>query len=413
MGPSTIKCVGVGLIIAEFGGADRLSGVFYHTPNATEFDFLCIFVAKFGRMKLIARIIVFVVVLLGCNVSEAARKAASDFVIVIDAGHGGHDAGAIGAVTNEKTINLAVARLLGKKLSSQKGVKVVYTRTDDSFVTLQGRADIANKAGGNLFVSIHTNSVDLKAKNRASVHGASVYTLGPDKTEANLAVAMRENSVMKLERDYTSTYMGFDPSSAESYIIFELSQNKYMQQSLLAAKSVCGQLAFVAGRKNNGVKQANFWVLLKTAMPSMLVELDFICNPAVEKFMASDSGQEKLAEALLRGIMEYRNGLGSAGEVSARSVSPASNRVSPDRHGKNDSKVVYRIQFATSNRKLSDGSPEFKGLSDVGCYCEKGIYKYTYGSFSSVRGAAYELKKVRELFPDAFLIKTVGDKRVP
>ncbi len=380
MGPSTIKCVGVGLIIAEFGGADRLSGVFYHTPNATEFDFLCIFVAKFGRMKLIARIIVFVVVLLGCNVSEAARKAASDFVIVIDAGHGGHDAGAIGAVTNEKTINLAVARLLGKKLSSQKGVKVVYTRTDDSFVTLQGRADIANKAGGNLFVSIHTNSVDLKAKNRASVHGASVYTLGPDKTEANLAVAMRENSVMKLERDYTSTYMGFDPSSAESYIIFELSQNKYMQQSLLAAKSVCGQLAFVAGRKNNGVKQANFWVLLKTAMPSMLVELDFICNPAVEKFMASDSGQEKLAEALLRGIMEYRNGLGSAGEVSARSVSPASNRVSPDRHGKNDSKVVYRIQFATSNRKLSDGSPEFKGLSDVGCYCEKGIYKYTYGS---------------------------------
>lgn len=371
------------------------------------------FVAKFGRMKLIARIIVFVIVLLGCNVSEAARKAASDFVIVIDAGHGGHDAGALGSVTNEKTINLAVARLLGKKLSSQPGVKVVYTRTDDSFVTLQGRADIANKAGGNLFVSIHTNSVDLKAKNRASVHGASVYTLGPDKTEANLAVAMRENSVMKLERDYTSTYMGFDPSSAESYIIFELSQNKYMQQSLLAAKSVCGQLASVAGRKNNGVKQANFWVLLKTAMPSMLVELDFICNPAEEKFMASDSGQEKLAEALLRGIMEYRKSLGSASAPSAGSASPVSTKVSPARHEKNDSKVVYRIQFATSNRKLSDGSPEFKGLSDVGCYCEKGIYKYTYGSFSSVREAAPELKKVRELFSDAFLIKTVGDQRVP
>lgn len=371
-------------------------------------------------MKLIARIAVIIAVLFGGNVSEAARKAASEFVIVIDAGHGGHDAGALGAVTNEKTINLAVARLLGQKLSRESGIKVVYTRTDDRFVTLQNRADIANKAGGNLFVSIHTNSVDLNAKNRSSVHGSAVYTLGPDKTDANLAVAMRENSVMKLERDYTSTYMGFDPSSAESYIIFELSQNKYMQQSLVAAKSVCSRLASVAGRKNNGVRQANFWVLLKTAMPSMLVELDFICNPAEEKFMSSEAGREKLAEALFRGIMDYRKSLGGSVSSAGAAVQPASNKTAKaasepsavENHRTSDGKIVYRIQFATSNRRLTDGSPEFKGLDPVGCYCEKGIYKYTYGTYASMREAASDLKMVRALFPDAFLIKTVGDSRI-
>jgi len=354
-----------------------------------------------------------------------ARTSQGKFVVVIDAGHGGHDAGALGSFTNEKSINLAVANMLGRMLQGDKNVKVVYTRSDDKFVTLQGRADIANKVAGDLFVSIHTNSLDTNAKNRNSVHGSAVYVLGLDRTTDNLAVAMRENSVMKLEKDYSATYQGFDPNSAESYIIFEISQNKYMNQSLNAAKAVVNQLASTAGRKNNGVRQANFWVLLKTAMPSMLVELDFICNPAEEQFMASKSGQQKLAKAIYNGITEYRKSLtdpaASVRKKSAGSNSSsgkAENKSSEEKvRRKSDSKqkatdICYKIQFLVSPKHLRSGSPMLKGLSPVESYTDGSSYKYTYGSYASPRDAAADLKMVRQLFPDAFVIKTLGGKRV-
>lgn len=349
-----------------------------------------------------------------------ARNADGKFVVVIDAGHGGHDIGAPGAVTNEKTINLAVASLLGRMLEDEKDIKVVYTRPDDKFVTLQGRADIANKVSGDLFVSIHTNSVDANSKNRSTVHGAAVYVLGLDRTADNLAVAMRENAVMKLEKDYSATYQGFNPTSAESYIIFEMYQNKYMSQSLDAAKSVMSRLATIAGRKNNGVRQANFWVLLKTAMPSMLIELDFICNPNEEQFMASKAGRQKLANAIYTGICDYRASLtGGAKAAPARTHSRCSKTTAPAAEngktpGSVDSKAVsYKIQFLVSPKNLRGGSPEFKGLSPVESYTDGSSHKYTYGNFSSPREAADDLKKVRKLFPDAFVIKTVGGKRVP
>lgn len=358
------------------------------------------------------RLLTIVIVLLSAlrvPIALDAAKSGREFVVVIDAGHGGHDAGAPGIVTNEKTINLAVAMQLGNMLAKEKGVKVVYTRSTDRFVTLQGRADIANRAGGDLFVSIHANSVDAKAKNRTSVHGAAVYTLGLDRTDDNLAVAMRENSVMKLERDYSTTYQGFDPSSAESYIIFEMSQNKHMQQSVVAAQAVAKELAATAGRKNNGVRQANFWVLLKTAMPSMLVELDFICNPSEEKFMASKSGQRQLAEAIYNGVMSYRRGVNSVADNDRRSEAAADEA----RQQRPDRRPVYKIQFLTSPKKLREGCRDFKGLTDVDSYFDKGMNKYTFGVYESASAAASELAKVRTLFPDAFVIKTVGGRRVP
>ena len=156
--------------------------------------------------------------------------SADDFIVVVDAGHGGHDYGAIGKKTNEKSINLGVALKLGKLLKEMKGVKVVYTRDGDYFKTLQERADIANEAHGDLFISIHTNSVSKKNRNRQSIKGASTYTLGLHRSDENLEVAKRENSVMMLEDDYTTTYHGFDPNSTESYIIFELSHNKHLDQ---------------------------------------------------------------------------------------------------------------------------------------------------------------------------------------
>lgn len=237
----------------------------------------------------------------------ALSAEGKEFTVVIDPGHGGKDAGALGRKTNEKTINLAVAKQLRDLLrSNMNDVNVIMTRSNDTFVTLQGRADMANRKHADIFISIHANSVDKKSPMFTSVNGAAVYTLGLQRSETNLSVAMRENAVMKLEPDYSTTYEGFDPSSAESYIAFEMMQHANLDQSIELAEAVQNQLVRTAGRKNNGVRQAPFWVLVRTSMPAILVELDFICNPAMEKFMASEQGQKKLALAIYRGIEKYR-----------------------------------------------------------------------------------------------------------
>lgn len=232
---------------------------------------------------------------------------ARPFTLVLDPGHGGKDYGCVGNISNEKTIVLNVARQLGDMVAAAFGdsVRTVFTRSDDTFISLQERAAIANRAGGDFFVSIHVNSVDKRTRGRDKIHGASVYTLGLHKSESNLGVAMRENAVMELEEDFSATYQGFDPNSSESYIIFELSQDAHMKQSLEMASLMQGQLTGHAGRADKDVRQAGFWVLWSTSMPSVLVELDFICNPEAERFLASEKGQRKCAEALFRAFKEY------------------------------------------------------------------------------------------------------------
>ncbi len=377
-----------------------------------------------------------------CGAAAPAKSAAKDFVVVIDAGHGEHDAGALGNFSNEKSINLGVALKLGRMLSARKGIKVIYTRNTDKFVTLQGRCDIANKAGGDLFVSIHTNSLDKKSPKRTTINGASVYTLGLQRSDENLAVAMRENSVMKLESDYSTTYSGFDPTSSESYIIFEMSQNKHMERSISAAHMVQRELV-KAGRADRGVRQANFWVLFKTAMPAMLVELDFISNPSVEKYLASEKGQQELASAIFRGITNYvrsrhvlladalpQSEVSSSaidadttkGEITVNGTKPDSTSDKKDNRQEqsaahNDSKseakpTVFKIQILTAPRVLPDKDRKFKGLSPVEYYREGSVVKYTYGRYGSRKEAAPDLKTVRRLFPDAFIIATDGEKRI-
>ena len=230
------------------------------------------------------------------------------FTVAIDAGHGGKDYGCRGKTQNEKTITLDVAKRLNKLIEKEyaDSVNVVMTRDRDIFVSLYDRAGIANDAEADLFISIHVNSVDKRTKGRTKLSGASVYTVGLHKTEANLAVAMRENGVIELEEDYSETYQGFDPSSSESYIIFELDQNMHMAQSIDMACMVQTRLVDGAGRADKGVRQAGFLVLWATRMPSVLVELDFICNPAAERFLASESGREKCAKALFGAVQEYR-----------------------------------------------------------------------------------------------------------
>ncbi|MDE5773108.1 MAG: N-acetylmuramoyl-L-alanine amidase [Muribaculaceae bacterium] len=260
-----------------------------------------------------------------------AKGSDDEFVVVLDAGHGGKDFGASENGAHEKDINLSVVRKVGELLTKKmKNVKVVYTRDNDTFVTLQGRADIANKSKADLFVSIHTNSVDKSNKNRVNVSGASVYALGLHKDDNNMNVARRENSVIEMEGNYEQKYSGFDPSKDESYIIFEMAQKKNLAQSIKFAHEVQRNMVSIADRKDRGVHQAGFWVLWATSMPSVLIELDFICNPESAKFMTSKAGVDKMAEAIYKAIRSYEEKYVSRSGISANSSRPVRNDRSVD-----------------------------------------------------------------------------------
>lgn len=255
-------------------------------------------------MKIIRTAILTIVTIFTTLISMAQNDV---FTVVIDPGHGGKDSGCVGTTAKEKDIVLDVAKQLRDKIEStyKNKVKVVMTRSNDTFVTLKKRAEIANAAKGDLFISIHCNSVEKATKGRCTVAGASVYTCGLHRSQDNLRVAMRENSVMELENDYTTRYKGFDPTSSESYIMFELSQNQHQKQSIQFAKEALSNLVSGAQRTSKGVRQAGFWVLWSTSMPSALVELDYLCNPTQEKFLNSSKGKEKCASALFDAFKKY------------------------------------------------------------------------------------------------------------
>lgn len=355
------------------------------------------------------------------------------FKVVIDAGHGDHDHGATGTITSEKDINLSVAQRLAKLLARNDNFEVIMTRDNDSFVTLGKRAKIANNCSGDLFVSIHTNSVDRKSKNRTTVCGASVYTMGLSRSDENLAVAMRENSVLTLEPDYSTEYHGFDPNSAESYIIFQMDQNLHMEQSLKAANYIQQHLVSEAGRKDRGVRQAPFSVLRNTAMPAVLVELDFICNPTVEKYLASDEGRQQLAEAIYSGVEQYREETdrnirlrnnepvtpvvnnepvtdtepAERLDVENQTAEPPAQEVNT-----NDEGVKYKVQFYISLTPLKNNDRRLKNLRDIGSYKHQGMVKYTSGSFDTLDDAMKYLPEVKKYYPDAFIVKMENNRRI-
>lgn len=243
-------------------------------------------------------IVLFVAFLPTVAWSNAEKR---NFTLVIDAGHGGHDAGAVGAYSKEKDINLRVALAFGKLVEENcHNVKVVYTRKTDVFIPLQRRADIANNNKADLFISVHTNALP----SGRLAYGSETYTLGMARANANLAVAKRENAVITLENDYKTTYQGFDPNKAESYVIFEFMQDKYMKQSVDLAS--CIQKQYVStGRPNKGVHQAGFLVLRNTSMPSVLTELGFITTPAEETYLNSQQGVMELSRSIYNGFLAY------------------------------------------------------------------------------------------------------------
>ncbi len=368
------------------------------------------------------------------------------FTVVIDAGHGGHDPGAIGSISREKDINLALVLELGSIIEDNfKDVKVIYTRRTDVYLTLQERANVVNSHHADLFISIHTNSAQS-----GSAFGAETFTLGLAKTKANLDVAMRENSVILLEEDYRTKYKGFDPSSVDSYIMFEFMQDKYIDKSVELASTI--QKQFVNyNRSDRGVRQAGFWVLHRSACPSVLVELGFISNYSEERYLTSDKGRREMAMAVFKAFEKYkinhdkkssRNVLynkknqGDTVYEERREISKlkidtavpdlvtiADERMSTKVKNENETannftsnkvtKVpVFKIQLLSSFKKLKHNSNNFKGLPNIDFFIEGKTYKYTFGAETEFAKIEKMRREILRKFPDAFIVAFVDGKKL-
>lgn len=396
----------------------------------------------------------FINIIILCIVPLCATAVNKQFTLVIDAGHGGSDAGAKGAISKEKDINLKVALAFGRLVQENcPDVKLVYTRKTDVFIPLHERANIANRNKANLFISIHTNALP---KGRIS-RGLETYTLGMHRAGDNFDVAKRENAVILYEKDYKEKYEGFNPNSSESYIMFEFLQDKNMANSVELAKFVQKRTCASAQRQNKGVKQAGFLVLRETSMPSCLIELGFISTPDEERFLNSDQGVKSLAFGIFRAFCEYRAKYDKSVTVpfkatqyedfaatrkkdsdarKARKTEEAPKPVpvddsrtrmmdgqQPDEASVHPDKViaqqadgekqkpkdnyiapVFKVQIVASDVQLKKSSPQLKGMADVQCYQENGMYKYTVGESENPNEILRLRKTLLDKFPQAFVI---------
>ena len=360
------------------------------------------------RMNIFNRILLFLCIL-ACSYPVIGNTINDRFIVVIDPGHGGNDPGAIGTRGKEKNINLNVARKLGRLIEDNcNDTKVVYTRKSDIFVPLHRRAEIANNAKANLFISIHTNAV---AKKNSYVKGTETYTLGLHRTEENLEVAKKENSVILIEDDYKQRYAGFNPNSSESYIIFEFMQDKNMSQSVNFATLI--QQNFKSyNRIDKGVHQAGFLVLRETSMPSVLVELGYISNPSEETYLLSDKGTTDLANAIYRAFINYK---GNSSKIKPTTVTSNTRQeiTTPKEEAKETSKIKFKIQILASDRVLPQNSRLFKGLSPVSWYKENGLIKYTYAENEDYNKILKIKRKIVDpKFKDAFIIAFKNDTKI-
>lgn len=361
-------------------------------------------------MNIFNRILLFLCIL-ACSYPVIGNTINDRFIVVIDPGHGGNDPGAIGTRGKEKNINLNVARKLGRLIEDNcNDTKVVYTRKSDIFVPLHRRAEIANNAKANLFISIHTNAV---AKKNSYVKGTETYTLGLHRTEENLEVAKKENSVILIEDDYKQRYAGFNPNSSESYIIFEFMQDKNMSQSVNFATLI--QQNFKSyNRIDKGVHQAGFLVLRETSMPSVLIELGYISNLSEETYLLSDKGTTDLANAIYRAFINYK---GNSSKIKPTTVTSNTRQeiTTPkeEEETKETSKIKFKIQILASDRVLPQNSKQFKGLKPVSWYKENGLIKYTYAENEDYNKILKIKRKIVDpKFKDAFIIAFKNDTKI-
>ena len=316
--------------------------------------------------------------------------------VVIDAGHGGKDAGAVGKKGKETDVTLAVAKKTGEYIKQKyPDVKVIYTRTSDVFVELNERANIANSNNADLFISIHCNSVS----NAPKTHGVETFIMGEHRNNANLDVAKRENASILYESDAQDNYDGFDPNSTEAYIAFSFLQSSFKQRSLEFAELVQNELVYKAKRGDRGVQQAGFLVLYKTAMPSILLELGFISNPTEEQYMMSAEGQDILASAIYRAFGKYKAHYEKE-SVELKQETANTNNAATDKG------IVYKVQFTTRSQPVANPEKVYKDLQDVDYYEHNGLYKYTAGCFTNETEAIkYKREITKKGYKGAFVVK--------
>ena len=405
-----------------------------------------------------------------CMLVLTATGANRRFTLVIDPGHGGHDVGALGAISKEKNINLSVALQFGKYVErNMPDVRVIYTRKTDVFIPLKERANIANRANADLFISVHTNALPAGKIAR----GFETYTLGMHRAKDNLDVAMRENSVISMERGYQQTYQGFDPRSSESYIIFEFIQGKNMERSVELARNIQRKVCNSANRPDKGVHQAGFLVLRETSMPSCLIELGFITTADEENLLNDASRVDDIARGIYEGFAQYRNKYDKSISVPYRAADtesvPVAKIVSDTKQEKDERRAeetdtapgrtvkqvetratkaktaqqsrqtqrsrqtqqnrtvaqnksvqqkahvadapVFKLQIFVSNRTLRKGDAHFKGETGYDSFQEGNMVKYTMGA-STNYNEIYRLRKtLAEKFPEAFIIAFKNGKK--
>lgn len=384
-----------------------------------------------------------------CMLVVTAFAANKRFTLVIDPGHGGHDAGARGAISMEKNINLTVALRFGKYVEqNMPEVRVIYTRKQDVFIPLHERANIANRANADLFISVHTNALPAGKVAR----GFETYTLGMHRAKDNLDVAMRENSVISMEKGFEQTYEGFDPKSSESYIIFEFIQGKNMERSVDLARMIQRSVCDSGCRPDKGVHQAGFLVLRETSMPSCLIELGFITTPDEERLLNDNAKVDDIAKGIYEAFAKYKNKYDRSVSVPYRAANrqestlpkivpdsykeEAENRrmkkqepVRKTRAAKTDDSdrkadtvasqsrnapkdaPVFKLQIFVGNRNLRKGDAHFKGETEFDSFQEGNLVKYTLGA-STNYNEIYRLRKEKmEKFPEAFIIAFKNGKK--
>lgn len=358
--------------------------------------------------------------------SAGSLMAQTDFTVVLDAGHGGKDPGTTQGSLKEKNITLDITRRLGRLISQEHPkVRVLYTRSKDVFVGLQARADFANRHKASLFMSIHVNSTPRGS----SARGTETYVLGLGKQERNLSVAMRENEAILLEDDYKTTYKGFDPKSVESYIMFDLMQEAYLERSIDMASYIEREYRRI-GRSSRGVKQDGFWVLSQSAMPSILTEVGFIGTEG--DYLGSEEGRQELAQALAKAFTRFYKGSASQGrevahedlpetaeeaETEAPPTARASQESGQERQATSSERSktgsIYRVQFMSSPESLSTTSKSFARLKRKVHRAKEGrYYIYSVGQTRSLEEARKVRQQVRKIYKDCFIVEYRAGKRV-
>ncbi|MDP3434447.1 MAG: N-acetylmuramoyl-L-alanine amidase [Bacteroidota bacterium] len=393
--------------------------------------------------------LIFCILLAGNSYSITSANT-KQLVIVIDPGHGGKDPGAVNKSIREKDIVLGIGLKLGKLINeNHPDVKVVYTRSTDVFVPLIERSRIANKNKADLFISLHANACGTPA-----TRGTETFVLGLHRSNDNLEVAKKENSVILLEEDYTTTYEGFDPNLSESYIMFELVQDLYMDQSLIVADAIQQQFSSRINSPNRGVKQAGFLVLRQASMPSVLVEAGFLSNLNEANYLNSELGQRNIALSIFEAFKKFKDKTSGASnikspeiiaknekkqevapkqevraenkkkaEIAAQAVTEEKNKPetekavnTPDTTAKviaTENNIYYSVQIGANTTPIDPIASNFKGLKNVRREKTDKYYRYYFGDEKTIEKITVELKQIKQKFPQAFIVSFVNGQRVP